>query len=114
MALRYVRGFASSANSFRTSWLPSKDGELAVDAMELVTQVDEMVLFSGDGDLRSLVQAVQHHGVRVTVVSTIAIQPPMIADNLRRQVDVFVDLKDLQAKIGRDPSESPEPRNHSL
>jgi uncharacterized LabA/DUF88 family protein len=87
------------------------DVELAVDAMDLVQQIDQMVLFSGDGDFRSLVQAVQRHGVHVTVVSTIAVQPPMIADDLRRQADVFVDLRELQAKIGRDPSERPAPRN---
>jgi uncharacterized LabA/DUF88 family protein len=69
-----------------------------------------MVLFSGDGDFRSLVEAVQRRGVRVTVVSTISSQPPMIADELRRQADVFTDLVELQAKLGRDPSERPAPR----
>jgi uncharacterized LabA/DUF88 family protein len=72
-----------------------------------------MVLFSGDGDFRSLVEAVQRRGVRVTVVSTISSQPPMIADELRRQADVFTDLAELQSKIGRDPSERPAPRNHA-
>src|SRR4051812_27015378 len=86
------------------------DIELAVDAMELAEHVDQMVLFSGDGDFRSLVEAVQRRGVRVTVISTIASQPPMIADELRRQADVFTDLVELQAKIGRDPSERPPPR----
>jgi uncharacterized LabA/DUF88 family protein len=85
------------------------DIELAVDAMELAEQVDEMVLFSGDGDFRSLVEAVQRRGVRVTVISTIASQPPMIADELRRQADVFTDLVELQSKLGRDPSERPAP-----
>jgi len=80
------------------------DVELAIDAMELAEHVDEMVLFSGDGDFRSLVEAVQRRGVRVTVVSTIATQPPMIADELRRQADDFIDLKELQSKIGRDLS----------
>ena len=79
--------------------------ELAVDAMEIAEHVDQMVLFSGDGDFRSLVEAVQGRGVCVTVVSTISSQPPMIADELRRQADVFIDLRDLQSKIGRDPSE---------
>ena len=65
------------------------DIELAVDAMELAEHIDQMVLFSGDGDFRSLVEAVQRRGVRVTVISTIASQPPMIADELRRQADVF-------------------------
>jgi uncharacterized LabA/DUF88 family protein len=87
--------------------------ELAVDAMGLVEQIDQMVLFSGDGDFRSLVEAVQRHGVRVTVISTIAVQPPMIADELRRQADVFIELRELQAKIGRDPSDRPAQRSHS-
>ena len=92
------------------------DIELAVDAMELAEHVDQIVLFSGDGDFRSLVEAVQRRGVRVTVVSTISSQPPMIADELRRQADVFTDLVELQSKLGRDPSERPaprEPRHHA-
>ena len=90
--------------------------ELAVDAMELAEHVDQIVLFSGDGDFRSLVEAVQRRGVRVTVISTISSQPPMIADELRRQADVFTDLVELQSKLGRDPSERPaprEPRHHA-
>ncbi|MGY4429726.1 uncharacterized LabA/DUF88 family protein [Bradyrhizobium sp. F1.13.1] len=83
------------------------DIELAVNAVELAAHIDEMVLFSGDGDFRSLVEVVQRHGVRVTVISTIASQPPMIADELRRQADVFTDLIELQAKIDRNPSERP-------
>jgi len=86
------------------------DIELAVDAMELAQHIDQMVLFSGDGDLRSLVESVQRRGVRVTVVSTISSQPPMIADELRRQADVFTDLVELKTKIGRDPSGRPAPR----
>ena len=86
------------------------DIELAVNALELAQHLDEMVLFSGDGDFRSLVEAVQRRGVRVTVVSTISSHPPMIADELRRQADVFTDLMELKSKIGRDPSERPAPR----
>jgi len=82
----------------------SMDIELAVDAMELTKQIDQMVLFSGDGDFCSLLAAVQRRGVRVTVVSTIASQPPLIADVLRRQADVFLDLRELQARIARDPA----------
>jgi uncharacterized LabA/DUF88 family protein len=84
--------------------------------MELAEHVDQIVLFSGDGDFRSLVEAVQRRGVRVTAVSTISSQPPMIADELRRQVDVFTDLIELQSKLGRDRSERPaprEPRQHA-
>jgi uncharacterized LabA/DUF88 family protein len=85
------------------------DVELAVNAMELAKNIEQMVLFSGDGDFRSLVAAMQRRGVRVTVVSTTATQPLMIADNLRRQADGFIDLKDLQPKISRDPAPR-EPR----
>src|ERR1700740_2005154 len=87
------------------------DIELAVDAMELAEHIDEMVLFFGDGDFRSLVEAVQRRGVRVTAMSNISNQPPMIADELRRQADVFTDLVELQSKLGRDPSERPAPRD---
>jgi uncharacterized LabA/DUF88 family protein len=86
------------------------DIELAVDALELAPHLDEMVLFSGDGNFRSLVEAVQRRGVHVTVVSTISSQPPMIADELRREADVFTDLMELKSKIGRDPSERAAPR----
>src|SRR6202166_3495946 len=81
------------------------DIDLAVDAMEIAPHIDQMVLFSGDGDFRSLVEAVQRRGVRVVVVSTISTQPPMVADELRRQADQFVDIIELQSKIGRDPGE---------
>jgi uncharacterized LabA/DUF88 family protein len=81
------------------------DIELAIDAMELADHINHMILFSGDGDFRSLVEAMQRKGVRVSVVSTISTQPPMVADELRRQADEFIDLVTLQARIGRDPAE---------
>jgi uncharacterized LabA/DUF88 family protein len=81
------------------------DIELAVHVMEIVEHFDHLILFSGDGDFRSLVEAVQRKGRKVTVVSTLTTQPPMIADELRRQADYFVDLSTLQSKVGRDPSE---------
>ena len=87
------------------------DIELAVDAMELAEHVDQIVLFSGDGDFRSLVEAVQRRGVRVTVVSTISTQPPMVADELRRQTDAFIDLTVLRAKVSRDTLHLGEPRH---
>ena len=81
------------------------DVELAVDAMQIAEHVDQMVLFSGDGDFRPLVEAIQRRGVRVTVVSTISSQPPMIADELRRQADVFTDLAELRTKVAREFTE---------
>ena len=77
------------------------DLEIAVDMMELSARCDHVVLFSGDGDFRCLVEAVQRKGVRVTVVSTVKSQPPMASDDLRRQADAFVDLADLVDIIGR-------------
>ena len=85
------------------------DIELAVDAMEMAEHLDHMVLFSGDGDFRSLVEAVQRRGVRVSVVSTVTTQPPMVADELRRQADEFIDLVHLVSKIGRDTDRSERP-----
>jgi uncharacterized LabA/DUF88 family protein len=84
------------------------DIELAVNAMEMADRIDHMVLFSGDGDFRSLVEAIQRKGVRVSVVSTVATQPPMVADELRRQADEFVDLTHMIGRIGRDPGERAE------
>ena len=81
------------------------DIELAIDALELSPYLDHMVLFSGDGDFRSLVEALQRRGVKVTVVSTVVTQPAMIADELRRQADEFIDLVDLETAIGRDQAD---------
>ena len=85
----------------RTRNKGNMDIEIAVDMLGLVDRLDHAVLFSGDGDFRRLVQAVQGKGVRVTVVSTVKSQPPQIADELRRQADVFVDLESLLPEIGR-------------
>ena len=81
------------------------DIELAVDAMQLSHSLDHVVLFSGDGDFRSLVAALQERGLRVSVASTLHTQPPMVADELRRQADQFIDLADLEREICRDPSQ---------
>ena len=77
------------------------DVELTVEAMELASSVDHFVLFSGDGDFRVLVEALQRRGRQVTVVSTLATQPAMISDELRRQADTFLDLKKLEQQLGR-------------
>ncbi|APE42263.1 NYN domain-containing protein [Sulfitobacter alexandrii] len=82
------------------------DIELAVDAMELAPRVDHIVIFSGDGDFRPLVESLQRQGVRVSVVSTIRSQPPMISDDLRRQADNFIELEDLREVIGRPPRDN--------
>src|ERR1700728_48559 len=84
----------------------SMNVEIAVDALELSNHVDHIVLFSGDGDFRPLVEAVQRRGVHVTVVSPLS----MISDELRRQADVFVDLIELKSSIERNLSPRLPPR----
>ena len=84
------------------------DIELTVDALELAPHVDHIVLFSGDGDFRPLVESLQRQGVRVSVVSTIRSQPPMISDELRRQADNFIELENLKDVIGRPPRDMPQ------
>ena len=77
------------------------DMEIAVDMMELAPRLDHIFLFSGDGDFRRLVEAIQAKGVRVTVVSTTRCQPPQIADELRRQADAFIDLSDVMTHFSK-------------
>jgi uncharacterized LabA/DUF88 family protein len=81
------------------------DIELAVDVLEMAEHLDHVILFSGDGDFRRLVEAVQRKGLRVSVVSTIKSSPPMVADELRRQADDFIELSELVPLIARNPSE---------
>jgi uncharacterized LabA/DUF88 family protein len=86
------------------------DMELAIDAMSLVDVVDHFVVFSGDGDFRVLVEALQRKGRKVSIVSTISSNPPMISDDLRRQCDHFIDVVSLKDEIGRALSDRPAPR----
>jgi uncharacterized LabA/DUF88 family protein len=77
------------------------DIELAIDMLDMAPHLDHAVLFSGDGDFRRLVEAVQRRGVRVSVVSTIRSSPPMVSDDLRRQADSFIELQELAPSIMR-------------
>jgi uncharacterized LabA/DUF88 family protein len=93
----------------RKRWRGDMDIEIAVDMLQMAETADHLVLFSGDGDFRALVEAVQRKGRRVTVVSTMKSQPPMTSDDLRRQADNFVDLNDLGNIIGRPQRIQPRP-----
>ena len=81
------------------------DIELAIDVMEMAPHLDHIVIFSGDGDFRRLVDAVQRTGVRVSIVSTVRTQPSMVADELRRQADNFIELQSLGEEIARQHAE---------
>jgi uncharacterized LabA/DUF88 family protein len=85
------------------------DIELAIDMMEMAQHLEHVVLFSGDGDFRRLVEAVQRKGVRVSVVSTVRTQPPMVADELRRQADNFIELSDIVGEVARQHSGTRDP-----
>ncbi len=86
------------------------DIELAIDMLELADRLDHVVLFSGDSDFRRLVEAVQRRGVRVSVVSSVRTSPPMIADELRRQADQFLELSDIGPEFTRRQTEPRPPR----
>ncbi|OUR75677.1 NYN domain-containing protein [Alphaproteobacteria bacterium 46_93_T64] len=90
------------------------DIELAIDMLELSEHIDHAVLFSGDGDFRRLVEAVQRRGVRVTVVSSVKTNPPMIADELRRQADFFIDLKNMNTVVSRANSQRETPLDTNI
>jgi len=102
-----VKRFTDGQGHIRTKG--NMDIEIAVDMLELAPHIDHAILFSGDGDFRRVVEAVQARGVRVTVVSTLKVQPPHIADELRRQADDFIELAELIAEFGRPRAPSTPP-----
>lgn len=118
MVTKPTKEFTDSAG--RRKIKGNMDIELAIDALEMCEHLDHIVLFSGDGDFRRLVEALQRRGTRVSVISTVKSQPPMVADELRRQADNFIDLDDLREDIargggGRDDQDDeymPPPESH--
>jgi len=114
MVTKPTKEFTDSAG--RRKIKGNMDIELAIDVMEMAPALDHIVLFSGDGDFRRLIEAIQRMGLRCSVVSTVKSQPPMVADELRRQADNFIELMDLQAAIGRGgerPVRPPREDHHS-
>lgn len=105
MVTKPAKTFTDAAGNRRIKG--NMDIEIAVDMLEMSSCLDHMVLFSGDGDFCALVEAVQRQGKRVTVVSTLKSNPPMIADELRRQADVFIELKSILNQIGKPHTETP-------
>lgn len=99
MVTKPAKRYTDASGHTRTKG--NMDVEIAVDMMTLAPRIDHAVLFSGDGDFRRLVEAMQDQGVRVSIVSTLKSQPPQIADELRRAADQFVDLADLLDVFGR-------------
>ena len=99
MVTKTTREFTDAQG--RKRFKGSVDIELVVDMLTLAPRLDHIVLFSGNGDFRRAIEAIQCQGVRVTVVSTVKSSPPMVSDELRRQADQFIELADLQNDIGR-------------
>ncbi|MFT5831921.1 MAG: uncharacterized LabA/DUF88 family protein [Candidatus Paceibacteria bacterium] len=107
MVTKPAKEFTDSMGRRKTKG--NMDIELAVDALDLAPHVNHIVIFSGDGNFRPLVESLQRKGVRVSVVSTIRSQPPMMADELRRQCDNFIELDELRDVIGRPARETDKP-----
>jgi uncharacterized LabA/DUF88 family protein len=99
MVTKPTKEFTDSAG--RRKIKGNMDLELATDVLEMAERLDHVVIFSGDGDFRCVVEAAQRKGVRVTVVSTVKSAPPMAADELRRQADHFIELQDIADQIAR-------------
>jgi len=97
LVAKYAREFTDSQGRKRTKHSVAID--IAVDMMEIAPHIDHAVLFSGDGDFKRLIDAVQRKGVQTTVISTAHSHSPMIADDLRRKVDHFIDLDTLKGHL---------------
>ena len=111
MVTKPTKEFTDSAG--RRKMKGNMDIELAIDMLEMSNALDHVVLFSGDGDFRRLIEAVQRKAVRTTVISTIRTSPPMIADELRRAADTFIDIDTLREEIERVHSTPPEERRRN-
>lgn len=107
LVTKTAREFTDAAGRRRIKG--NMDVELAVDMLEMAPRLDHAVLFSGDSDFRRLVEAVQRQGVRVTVISSVRTNPPMIGDELRRQADQYVELADIAPEFTRRQSEVRRP-----
>ena len=80
------------------------DAEMIVDMLQMAPHINHYIIFTGDGDFCAPVEAVQKQGVRVTVVSSRVTKPPMLADELRRQCDDFIEISEMDKIFGRPKS----------
>jgi uncharacterized LabA/DUF88 family protein len=111
MVTKPTKEFTDSSGRRKTKG--NMDIELAIDMLEISAYLDHVVLFSGDGDFRRLIEAVQRKAVRTTIISTIRTSPPMIADELRRAADTFIDLETLRQDIERVHTTPPDERRRN-
>lgn len=111
MVTKITREFTDQQG--RKRYKGSTDIELVVDMMQLADRLDHIILFSGNGDFRRAIEAIQARGVRVTVLSTVKSSPPMASDELRRQADSFIDLADLEKIVGRTGAPARKPRQEN-
>ena len=107
LVAKYAREFTDSQGRKRTKHSVTVD--IAVDMMEIAPHIDHAVLFSGDGDFKRLVDAVQRKGVQTTVISTAHSHSPMISDELRRKVDHFIDLETLKDNVEKNKNTHQHP-----
>ena len=88
----------------RKRYKGSMDIEMAIHALKLARYVEHIVIFSGNGDFTPLVETLQDMGVRVSIASTLKTEFPMIADDLRKQADNFIEIEQLAEVISRKPA----------
>jgi len=77
--------------------------EIAVDAIEIASSIQRLVLVPGDDDFTALADALQRKGIRFSVLSTMKGEKPMVSNQLRRSADEFLEMADLLPRIGREP-----------
>lgn len=92
----------------RTVVKGNMDIEIVVQAFRMCNHVTDIILFSGDGDFKSMVEEIQSRAVRVTAVSVLSRDrnDNMTADELRRQVSRFIDLNEMKSLITMNSSKT--------
>lgn len=76
------------------------DIEMVVKAWTLSNVITDLILFSGDGDFRAMVEKLQDVGVRVTVISYHSTDTRnMTSNDLRKAVHEFINLPLLRSEF---------------
>ncbi|HOX26223.1 MAG TPA: NYN domain-containing protein [Candidatus Krumholzibacteria bacterium] len=103
---REVKSF-SEPDATNRSVRSALDMELAMDIVNLCPHVDTVILCSGDGDFRPLVEAVARRGKHVEVCAL----REMTSTDLIAAADVYVDLGSLKDEIALEYQPQREIRN---
>jgi uncharacterized LabA/DUF88 family protein len=104
-----LNGWTTITKPFRYQGEPGEitikgnlDCEITVDMIRMSEFVDHLVLFSGDGDFRYLIEHLQDRGKRVTVASSRVTKTAVLSNELAKQADNFIELETLKLFAGRE------------